>query len=111
MRLRAPLRIAPATASAGLCITMGLLPSLWVSWQAPIARGIVLPVLAILTLTLLLPREEPESQELDDTGRTTAATRGASPVASRLTAFLRRLLRPLLALVNYPALLYLVWGA
>lgn len=111
MRLRAPLRITPAAAASGVCITMGLLPSLWVSWQAPIARGIVLPALAILTLALLLPRGEEERRGLDDEGRQTAEGTTSRSIAARLAALLSSLLRPLLVLTAYPALLYLAWGA
>ena len=130
MRLRTPLRITPAVAASGVCLTMGLLPSLWVSWQAPIARGVVLPALAILTLALL-PREAGESRQEEEERKahppsvgTRAGGRGtprgcpSGPVpgsssASRLppTSLLSGLLRPLWALAAYPALLYLTWGA
>ena len=130
MRLRTPLRITPAVAASGVCFTMGLLPSLWVSWQAPIARGVVLPALAILTLALL-PREAGESRQEEEERKahppsvgTRAGGRGtprgcpSGPVpgsssASRLppTSLLSGLLRPLWALAAYPALLYLTWGA
>src|SRR5207244_2474415 len=68
MRHRSPLRLTSGSrrrgriASSGVCVTLALLPSLWVSWQAPAARGVVLPALAILTLLLLLPRSRNEGE-------------------------------------------------
>jgi O-antigen ligase len=98
-------------------MTMGLLPSLWVSWQAPVARGVVLPALAILMLALLLPREEDGWQRTEPTSKARKRHRGTNASGSRsflltsLGSALGCLGRALLALVIYPALLYLLWGA
>jgi O-antigen ligase len=108
MRHRSPLRLTcgrprnAQTASSLVCLAIATLPSLWVSWQAPVARGVVLPALAILTLVLLLPRARSESE------RRPGETHSDARALSRLRAHLGRQVSTLTA---YPALFYLGWVA
>src|SRR5438876_5538658 len=88
MRHRSPLRLTSGSrrrgriASSGVCVTLALLPSLWVSWQAPAARGVVLPALAILTLLLLLPRSRNEGEP--GRGPKSGQTRRTAPDLSEI---------------------------
>ena len=54
MRHRSPLRLTSAVAASGGYLAMALLPSLWDSWQAPVARGVVLRTLGMTQWQFLI---------------------------------------------------------
>src|SRR5947207_12144961 len=110
MRHRSPLRLTSGAlpsrpfAPRAAFLAMALLPSLWVSWQAPVTRGVVLPALAILTLVLLLPRrseEQPAQHREKEIGPGSPIYR--IPLRSALSNLVR-------SVVANPALLYLAWA-
>src|SRR5262245_49795080 len=110
MRHRSPLRLTSGSprgrqfAPRATYLAMALLPSLWVSWQAPVVRGVVLPSLAILTLVLLLPRTAADKlREPEEQGTRPGSPFLQIPLRSDLTNLISSIL------LN-PALLYLAWA-
>src|SRR5207247_544318 len=78
MRPFRPQRLGLAVLVQAALVTLILMPTLWLSRQAPTARSIALPALGLLALALLLANEAPPRPAKDGTRGRAGRTEGCS---------------------------------